>query len=392
MKNLLAPTIRAAIILLAAAPAYLAAQNGAPLGKHDFNALLDEVQNMPATTHEAALRTYGPNMDQPQHDALTRFYQPVRDKLAKISDEYAQYYTAKTNSFQAQTVRHQTTTSGSEAVNHPMLAQMGGIEKMHNMTPEQAEHAAKQVDPFQANGIESAGMSALYQKIINDPAYAARFQNMSDQEREAELRRYMQNDQPVANTPARQQQIKQQTQKGQETELMMQVQQGLFEIQEKITQAKQRFEQAVSNIQTAKGTHAKIDQDYLQQYEAVPEQIYGEAGKQKDPALVKKLQVETAMRHQQLAAQSLPEYRAALEQLRTDYKRTIDEYKRFYAGIRPRLQEKTTDFQLYSSTELALATFEINLLNLAHDLADTAIQWTEDTASWEKNHHRFSVR
>jgi hypothetical protein len=78
-----------------------------------------------------------------------------------------------------------------------MVQQMGGTEKMMNMTEAERKAAAYKMasdiksNPGKLSGNSNPGMNAMMQKMMNDKEYAKRFNKMSDAEKEAEVKKFM---------------------------------------------------------------------------------------------------------------------------------------------------------------------------------------------------------
>ena len=74
---------------------------------------------------------------------------------------------------------------------------MGGVQAIQNMSQGRPNKRlpipplSSLGRPFAASGVQSPGMTALYQKMMSDPAYAQRFQKMTEQERMVELQKYI---------------------------------------------------------------------------------------------------------------------------------------------------------------------------------------------------------
>ncbi|MBK9017458.1 MAG: hypothetical protein IPM82_27320 [Saprospiraceae bacterium] len=122
-----------------------------------------------------------------------------------------------------------------------------------------AQHTA---DPFAANGVQSAGMTALYQKIISDPAYAKKFEKMSEAEKETELRKYMANDKPVAITPdqmkARETQMATQNRQVELIRNAQEIQLKLSDFMQKVSEVSTSFGHKLQEIEQQGRTHEAI--------------------------------------------------------------------------------------------------------------------------------------
>jgi hypothetical protein len=78
-----------------------------------------------------------------------------------------------------------------------MVQQMGGTEKLMNMSEAERKAAAYKMasdiksNPGMLSGNNNPGMNAMMQKMMSDKEYAKRFNKMSDAEKEAEMKKSM---------------------------------------------------------------------------------------------------------------------------------------------------------------------------------------------------------
>lgn len=88
--------------------------------------------------------------------------------------------------------------AAAEAGKNPIVKQMGGAEKLMNMTDAERKAAAEKMkaDIKQNPGMlyssgADPGMRDIQQKVMSDPEYANRFSKMSEAEKQTEIRKYM---------------------------------------------------------------------------------------------------------------------------------------------------------------------------------------------------------
>jgi hypothetical protein len=93
----------------------------------------------------------------------------------------------------AKSAAYKNAAEAEQAINNnPMIQQMGGIEKLKNMTPEQRQAMAKQMsanvknNPTAYTGVDSDPKKAFANKMMTDPSYAARFNGMNKQQKQEE--------------------------------------------------------------------------------------------------------------------------------------------------------------------------------------------------------------
>jgi hypothetical protein len=398
MKNAI---IRVAATLAVAAGTFFPktkAQDAGPIGKTDIGAYILEAPGLPASIDEAARRIYGSNVLQPDLQAEEKFYRPFIEKVESRQKEYQDFYGGKVQKYtstldQASMQQHYA----AEANKNPIVAGMGGTEAVMKMDDKEREVAARKAaeyaaDPFAANGIESAGMTALYQKIVSDPEYAARFNKMSEKEKEAELRKYMANDQVKAKTPAQmqqeQQRREQQMAEADKVRNAMEIRQALTDFHNKLSEVRVKFSTMVEEINQSPGNHADIAKVHGEKYEKIPEVELGEYGHDKDPEQVKRLEIETYTNHRAQAVKNLRQYAPLLEELRNQYRAIVSEYLLFLGENRDKINTDVTDYLNSTYTEQEVATFEAGLLGLAADLTETSKQLTKEIAGWEQQYRQ----
>ncbi|MCB9298173.1 MAG: hypothetical protein H6559_34385 [Lewinellaceae bacterium] len=241
------------------------------MGTTDIPAYIQEVPMLPATLEEAAYRAYGGDYLQPDHQSMDNFYKPAEDKIRLVQQRYEDYCREKYGN-----AAPDMDTMKQDINRNPIVKGMGGVDAVQDMSQQQAEEAATQAanqyiaDPFAASGINSPGMTALYQKMMSDPAYARRFEKMSEQERMAELQKYMANDPAVANTPERAQQAKQQMDHRNNVTNVMEINQKVTEMTQEIYAVTNVFGERLQAIDNQPGNHAEIDADFNRKYNALP--------------------------------------------------------------------------------------------------------------------------
>jgi hypothetical protein len=365
------------------------------LGTTNINAIIEEAPGVPNSLEAAAKRAFGSNPLQPDMQAMDNFYLPYENKVNHKMEEYQQYAerkmsaTGSVNDYHAQAIQ--------DINSNPIIANMGGYEKISQMSEEEAKVAATQAaaqfvaDPFAANGNQSAGMSALYQKVLNDPAYAKQFEKMSEAEKEAELRKFMANDQVVAKTPAEMQQQHwpsgQQQSEADKIRNAQEIQLKIVEWQQQLTEVAQLFGEAIHDIEQSGLTHDAIQDEFRKKFAAIPEIVMGE-GREKDPALSHPLYIETAEKHRTRAAQELKEYGIAMAELSSRYQSIVSGYldyleenkEKVYGGV------SAADIMHSYNTEIPLVSLESSLVGIGLELSKWSREFTGKCASWEQNY------
>lgn len=387
--------IRSTVSILAAAAIMIAAVQASSqqlipnslLGTADIPSYIEAAPGLAPSLAETARRAYGGNYLQPDHQSMDNFYGPAEEKIRQVQQRYEDFYRNKFGS----------TAPDMEAITqeigrNPIVKGMGGVSAVQNMSQEEAEAAARQsasqymADPFAANGVNSPGMTALYQKMMSDPAYAKRFEKMSEQERMAELQKYMAGDPVVANTPERIQQTNERMARRNKVTDAMEINEKLTEMHQQIYAVANAHAEGLRAIDSQPGNHTEINEDFNAKYNALPEIIAGEAGRQKDPELEKKLRTETAIRHRERAAANLKQYTVLLEELKAQYKQIAVSYMEFIAANAQRVNCDPAGLYDGTNTELSLANFESSLIGLGLALIKESRDHTRSLASYEQHY------
>jgi hypothetical protein len=193
MKRALLKFVFALFGLTALAVVLLAEQSPSVLGKINFAALFDAAPVMPASTAEAGKRVYGPEIAGTQAAAdLTPFYEPFNKRIVAAHDVLQPAIAARPAKQDAMGQQ-----AMAQAANNPIVAGMGGMDKIQQMSEDEQEKAAMQALGNYQQGMAggntdtSNGMQAVMQRVMNDPAYRDKFEKMTPQEQEAEMRKAM---------------------------------------------------------------------------------------------------------------------------------------------------------------------------------------------------------
>lgn len=396
-SNLGFPVMRVTVMAMLLAKTFFLSAQQSPLGTTDINAYLKEVPVLPKTTEAAAQRAYGANPILPDYTALDKFYEPYETKVNARIATYQGFAKQKMVQGGATEADYRQQTAAM-ADKNPIVANMGGYEKVSQMNEAEAKAAAQQAaaqykaDPFAGNSMQSAGMSALYQKIVSDPTYAKKFEKMSDAEKEAELRKYMANDQPVTKTPAEmaqhRSQVAQQQSQADRIRNAQEIQMKLLEYQQQMSSVGMDFGQKMQEIEQAGKSHDAISQEYARRYDAIPMVELGEYGHDHDPAKVRPLRIEEAKIHQERAIKELKENAVALAEASERYQAIVSDYLAYLRLNNEKIYGGTSakDMMEATNTEQSLLAFEAGLLGIGLQLSEYSKEITKKAATWEANY------
>jgi hypothetical protein len=192
----------------------------------------------------------------------------------------------------------------AEADKSVMVQQMGGTEKLMNMSEAERKAAAYKMasdiksNPGMLSGNNNPGMNAMMQKMMNDKEYAKRFNKMSDAEKEAEMKKFMtetpqqEEDFNVTKSNQKHEQLmaeRNNTKYTQEITLLN------LRVQKRLAAATELFSKNISAINDWVSTvRDNIDKWYSSKYAAIPVVELGEYGHDKDPDQVQALETTVA--------------------------------------------------------------------------------------------------
>lgn len=391
------PVLRVTVIAMFVAKAFFLTAQHSILGTTDIQGYIRELPELPKTAEAAAIQAYGVNPLMPDNMALEKFYEAFEAKLTQRIAEYQAFAKQKMAQGGATEADYRRETAAM-ANKNPIVANMGGYDKVSNMNEAEAKAAAEQAtaqymaDPFAGSGTQSAGMSALYQKVISDPAYAKKFEKMSDAEKEAELRKYMANDRPATKTPAEtaqyRSQVAQQQSQADRIRNAQEIQLKLLEYQQDISAVGMAYGQKMEAIKQAGKSHDAISQEYAKRYNAIPMVSLGEYGHDHDPEKVRPLRLEEAKIQLERAQQELKENTAALAEASKEYQAIIADYLGYLKLNYSKIYGGTTakDMMEATNTEQPLLSFESGLLGLGLQLSGYAKEITKEAANWQANY------
>jgi hypothetical protein len=346
--------------------------------------LLGAAPSMPVSPAEAAKRAYGPDiLAQEEPVALDSFYDPFYKRVAAARDVIKD---AVANRSQNQEALGQRSIAQTEA--SPIVNRMGGIDKISNMSEEEMKHAAAQaVGSYQqslAGGPtpSGGGMQAMTERMMNDPAYQARFEKMSKKEQEAEIQKYMGNAQapppPVGETAAE----RRAKQAVKETTTVVAEQNELAAIIQRLREIDAEFAKKDEAIMAAPGGYDQIGNEIRSKIEKLPVVGTGEAGDFVDPAKLQVLQRELAARNRTRAAWELQQRAALYAQRKAQYKEVAASYTTWLKRNLGPIDSPTAQLLDDAKIEFAVSCEE-DLIGSSEKLAQYTTEATRHAAQYE---------
>ena len=305
-------------------------QTRSSLGKIDFIMLYDAAPGIPASPAEAGKRAYGADINNAQYQQieLEAFYAPFNQKVAAARAVIKDAVANQSRNQEALAQRNLAQANAS-----PLINRMGGIEKMSQMSEEELKQAAAQAAGSYTQSLSGAptnapgaGMQAIMQRLMSDPAYQARFEKMSKKEQEAELQKYMGNAQapppPVGETAA-----ERQAKKGvAETQAAVARQKELGAILQRLGEIDPEIDKKDKAILATPGGYDAIVKDIGNKIAKLPIIGYGEAGGYVDSAKEQALRREGVTRERARAAWELQQRTPLYAERKAKYKEVATAY------------------------------------------------------------------
>ncbi|MFY9585222.1 MAG: hypothetical protein WAR21_12105, partial [Candidatus Acidiferrales bacterium] len=226
------------------------------------------------------------------------------------------------------------------------------------------------------------GMQAMMERMMKDPAYQARFEKMSKQEQEAEIRKFMGNAQappPPAGETAAERQAKQATT---ETTAVLAKQKELFTLIDRVREIDAEFAKKDQAILATPGGHDQIAKDVAARIAKLPVFGGGEADPIPDPVKLQALQREQATRDRARSTWELQQRTALFGQRKARYKELATAYATWLKqNVAPTTSQ--TAQLLDDATAEAALTCEQELISATEKLGQYSSEVTWNAALYE---------
>ena len=357
------------------------------LGKIDHQALLEAVPGIPATTTDAGKRTYGTEISaNADAAALDSFYAPFYKRVAAARSVIKDAVDARSANQEALAQR-----SIAQANASPIVNRMGGTDKIAGMSEAEAQQAAIQATgAYQqslagqaGNTPSGGGMQAMMQRMMNDPAYQERFEKMTKQEQETEMRKYLGNAQaPPTGETAAEKQAKRATG---ETTAVVARQKELADIRQRMGGIDAAFAKKDQAILATPGGYDQIRKEIAARVQKLPVVATGEAGDIVDPVKLQALQREQVTRERTRATWELQQRAALYGQRKAQYKEVAAAYTTWLKQNLGPLSNQTAQILDDATVEMAVSCEE-DLIGLSENLAKYTAEATRHAAQYERSY------
>lgn len=271
-----------------------------------------------------------------------------------------------------------------------MIQQMGGTEKLMNMSDAERKAAALKMasdvksNPAMLTGNNNPGMNAMMNKMMNDKEYAKRFNSMSDAEKEAEMKKFMgesaNNIDPTKSSQQREKTIAE----GNNVKYTQDITLLNMRIQKRLQAASDHYGKNAEAINAwVKDVRSKIGKWYSEKYAAIPIVELGEYGHDKDPDQVQALESTLAYLNYQMV--NAPEMKLRSDnwnQYKANCKYAIGELNDFIATYTWGSHKSENLFAPDADQEVASG------IGLAHGMMSQLAQEAKDFSSTAKGYQK----
>jgi hypothetical protein len=273
-----------------------------------------------------------------------------------------------------------------EADKNVMMQQMGGLEKVEKMSEEERKTAALKAasnmldNPVMAmGGTGNAGMDKLMQEMMQNPELAKKFEKMNDAEKQAFMKKYVQ------NTPRNDAQHEKMMKEKNENEYAMKVMQIIQRMNEGMMAAAKIYGERMKIFESEKERSLKkLGKWALSKCDALPIINGGMGvGRTKDMdemAAIQKL-IETAQH--KWAEAALLYHRVQWESYRVDALASIQEFNEFYGNYEYGKQMKDVNAFSGAYVEPHISEAAVSVLGLINQITQQA----KDMTSQARNDH-----
>lgn len=310
-------------------PFYFAkAQNNTEglLGKTNIHQLIESVPTVPQNVATAVSIAFGNNVISPPPERLTAYFKPLHNQTFQIRDELMTYYNSqKKKSEKGETNMEKTVKKQIDQ--NEIIVNMGGIDALMKMSPEEVERRAKKaVDQFAQN---------------NQKQIANNNKGFSDSE-------MTNRDQAVAT---------------------LQLTEKLSVIQLRIQQLNENLTSNIKSLNISKGNFEELNAAFRRAFEQLPDVLLGES-RDKDPAKVKALIAADVAKHRLRNEYELKQTALWYNETKTKVKLAVDDYNDVLSIYWQKYKKALKNTPNEANMELTLAQFESDLISEANFLSD----------------------
>jgi len=272
-----------------------------------------------------------------------------------------------------------------------MIKNMGGMEKLMQMTDEEREVAAKKAMASKYSSSRTSSFSeAEIQRMMNDPEYAkqmtAKYNSMTMQEKQA----IVYNKIAAGDFNNTKEEKAQKLKEKESAEKAETIKAFMLQATARLTEALEACNFKITQLKNSSGNHEELDNTYRQLYDGIPLLENSVQGKYKDPVKLKNLKVEYALKHKQRATAVLLEIQILQSKLKAEIIEVIADYSSFLNANGYKVNGKIINLFNGTNTELYLMRVEQNIISAIDLLADISKR-EDELASKHEQHYQLTI-
>ncbi len=303
-------------------------------------------------------------------------------ELAKKNDKYQEVYDKEGKAGLEK-------RAAAEADRNALIQQMGGVEKLKNMTDAERKAAAEQMkakiqqDPtIVSGGSRDAGMKTMQQKLMADPEYAKRFNKMSEDEKQAEIRKYM-TIKPAERKPGVEYTSNPQT-KNTDVEKSIEISQLQMRSQKRMEEVVTTYNRMTTEMNnTIEAMKSQLNEWASKTVKDIPVVELGEYGHDKDPELMHAMEITRKYAWYYITMQEVKMRTICWQQYKTGTRAAMMEFNSYAADYK---WGQGKESQLFNGTlnDPKIAGSIAGYYGTMEDLANLSKDITNDSKNAQK--------
>jgi hypothetical protein len=324
----------------------------------------------------------------------------VCDENSRLNTQY-EYFTRKetanraklTSAFAAKARTNGTMGKNANqndlANQNVLIQQMGGLEKITQMSENDRKEAAKNAVTYQASSSALSHFSqAEMLRMANDPSYArnmaAKYNNMTEEEKAKMVRTQM----AKSGGNKINEEINAKSAANNAMKNTMDIDNFVATATAELQQAMTAYAHKTGTLRTGPGNHEEIDKMYDQEYRKIP-LIKTIDGVYKNPETVKRLQLKYAQKHKERATIELTAIQTEKEKTVAAIKKVIADYHAFLDVNGYKVNGKMTDILNGTNTEISLMQLEMSIEGSIHEMAESSYKENSLASDRERNYQQL---
>lgn len=357
-------------------------QNSTILGKTDLNSLLQSAPELKRNPEEAFAYACNRKVSCQGDSPLSKQYDAFKKKSESYSTSLKEEASAKMESnYGGMNSSDMYADSKNHVNQNALIKQMGGVDKIMQMSDKEREVAARNAAAYNAsNSTFSPFSEAEMKRMMNDPAYAKqmtdKYNKMSESEKAAFVKEKMAKyTKPVMVSKS---DLKKQSEKIENVNNLIEINQFISETTSRLMDVFNSYDATIQKIKQSGVNHNELNKTHSELYKKIPLVVMGE-GREPDPKKVRELNLTYALKHKERAASELSQIEVAFKDLNRNVIKIINDYNAFLVQNGFKVNDKVESIYENTNTEMALAQLEMSIGDSISKIAE--ISYTENTTA-----------